>query len=137
MIPTLMKTSDFQQWLATAEPGQRVIVQTCINCENEEVRKEVEAGLVTANHQRADEKRWHLIVTRLRRGKRDKPPLGAGSVTWQTNGGTSPHLTERVMEAIELYRQGLDSKQIGERLNVSPKTARAYVRRGLEEGAVA
>ena len=78
-------TTSLADWIANAEPGERVIVQTSPQNASKDVARAREAGLITTAQKRANGHSFHLIAIRTDgKPKTDKAPLGRGQAnSWQ------------------------------------------------------
>lgn len=137
MIPRLQ--GSFQNWLAAAKPGDRVIVQTQPETKNKHVSKAIEEQLVTAVQRRAGDEDFDLIAIRLKAKPRlDKPSLGAGRIGQQercaSSKGHKPATLARMRRAVELHAKGMTYAEIAPRLEVKPETVKDYIRNAREAG---
>jgi hypothetical protein len=69
-------TTPLADWIASAAPGDRVIIQTAHHNGNGEVARARDDGLITTAQKRADAHSFHLIAFRTRgQAKPEKRPL--------------------------------------------------------------
>lgn len=132
-IPRL--TGPLSNWIANAAPGERIIAQTHIHGQNDEVREAVAAQLVTVNQKRSEDgRRFDLIVTRISGNRpREKAPLSASGIGWIAARDKSL-LPARVKQATALRKAGKAQPEIAKEMGLASKTIGKYLQMAREAG---
>lgn len=135
-IPTLK--GSLANWIANAQPGETVLVQTAVHNANPEVSDAIRAGHITTFQKRAAGHAFHLIARRIN-GKAEKPILGRGSIGAHIEKapekkGPKRDTLAKIKEAVTLTEKGWKREEVAKRLGVSPETVKKYMRQARNEG---
>ena len=131
-------TIPLSEWIATASPGDRVIVQTAPHGANDEAQAARQAGQITTSIRRASPRTFDLIAVKLKDTRIDKAPLGRGRVEPMerpmSSRGLKPAIRARVEAVLACRAKGMTRAQVAEKLGISLVMVKRDISTARDEG---